>query len=102
MPNLPTGLTQAQFRDRVRNESAIELVWEDHRMWDIRRWLIGEDPGVMSGAFEGLKITKNTDRLFNWSVYTFQTRTFTKNMYLHPFPQPEVLKGNLKQNPGYF
>lgn len=102
MPNLPTGLSQAQFRDRVRNESAIELVWEDHRFWDIRRWLIGEDPGVMSGAFEGLRITKTTDRLFAWTTYTFMTRTFTKNMYLHPFPQPEVLKGNLKQNPGYF
>ncbi|HTL07630.1 MAG TPA: RagB/SusD family nutrient uptake outer membrane protein [Chitinophagaceae bacterium] len=102
MPNLPAGLTQAQFRDRVRNESAIELAWEDHRFWDIRRWLIAEDPGVMSGAFEGLKITKTTDRLFSWSTYTFETRTFNKNMYLHPFPQPEVLKGNLKQNPGYF
>ncbi len=102
MPALPAGLSQAQFRDRVRNESAIELVWEDHRFWDIRRWLIGEDPGVMSGAMEGLKITKTTDRLFAWSTYTFETRSFTKNMYLHPFPQPEVLKGNLKQNPGYF
>jgi starch-binding outer membrane protein, SusD/RagB family len=102
MPNLPIGLSQAQFRDRLRNESAIELVWEDHRFWDIRRWLIGEDPGVMSGAFEGLRITRTTDRLFTWSTYTFETRTFTKNMYLHPFPQPEVLKGNLKQNPGYF
>lgn len=102
MPPLPNGLSQQQFRERVRNESAIELVFEDHRFWDIRRWLIAENEGVMKGAMEGLRINKVNDRMFTWTTWTFETRTFTKNMYLHPFPQAEVLKGNLVQNPGYF
>lgn len=101
MPNLPTGLTQAQFRDRVRNESAIELVFEDHRLWDIRRWLIAEQDGVMKGDFTGLRINKVSDKVYTWTTWTFETRVFNKNMYLHPFPLPEVLKGNLVQNPGY-
>ncbi|WP_375444947.1 RagB/SusD family nutrient uptake outer membrane protein [uncultured Fibrella sp.] len=104
MPNLPTGLTKEQFRQRVRNEIAIELVNDDHRFWDIKRWLIAEEEGVMKGNFEGLQITRTgTSPAFkySWKPYTFETRTFNKNMYLHPFPQAEVLKGNLIQNPGW-
>ncbi|RYC70958.1 RagB/SusD family nutrient uptake outer membrane protein [Spirosoma sordidisoli] len=104
MPNLPAGLTKEQFRQRVRNEIAIELVNDDHRFWDIKRWLIAEEEGVMKGNFEGLQITRTgtaPNYKYTWKPYTFETRTFNKNMYLHPFPQNEVLKGNLIQNPGW-
>lgn len=104
MPNLPTGLTKEQFRQRVRNEIAIELVNDDHRFWDVKRWLIAEEEGVMKGNFEGLQITRTgtaPNYKYSWKPYTFETRTFNKNMYLHPFPQTEVLKGNLVQNPGW-
>ncbi len=101
MPRLPTGLSQADFRIRLRNEIAIELFFDDHRMWDIRRWGIAEEEGVMKGKFEGLQINK-VGTLYSWLPYTFENRTFGKRMYLHPFPQAEALKGNLVQNPGYF
>ncbi len=45
MPDLPVGLSKGQFRERVRNERAIELAFEDHRFWDIRRWMIAENEG---------------------------------------------------------
>ena len=104
MPNLPAGLTQAQFRERVRNECAVELLNDDHRFWDIKRWLIAEEEGVMKGAMQGLQITRTgttPNFKYSWVPYTFETRTFNKNMYLHPFPQNEVLKGGLTQNPGW-
>lgn len=104
MPNLPAGLTKEQFRQRVRNEIAIELLNDDHRFWDVKRWLIAEEEGVMKGSFEGLQITRTgttPNFKYAWKPYTFETRTFNKNMYLHPFPQNEVLKGNLTQNPGW-
>jgi len=101
MPNLPLGLSQSQFRERVRNERALELVFEDHRFWDIRRWLIAENDGVMKGAMYGIKITKLTATTFSYLPYSFGTRTFNKNMYLHPFDLNEVLKGKLVQNPGW-
>jgi starch-binding outer membrane protein, SusD/RagB family len=103
MPDLPSGLTQAQFRERIQNERAIELAFEDHRLYDIRRWKIAEQDGVMTGPAIGLKITKivgSTD--FKYETYTYENRVFNKRMYLHPFyPQTEVLKGYLVQNPGY-
>jgi hypothetical protein len=101
-PDLPSGLSQSQFRDRVRNERAIELFDEDHRLWDIRRWLIAEQDGVMQGDFFGFKIYQNpAPPNFRYEVYKMETRSFKKAMYLHPFPLSEMLKGYLTQNPGY-
>lgn len=102
MPNLPTGLTKEQFRERVRNERAIELAFEDHRLWDIRRWLIAEQEGVMKGAMYGLKIYKIANSTeFRYEPYVIETRSFLPRMYLHPFLNTEVFKGYLIQNPGW-
>ncbi len=103
MPPLPTGLTKEQFRGRVRNERDIELAFEDHRLWDIRRWLIAENEGVMKGPMYGLKsyqIPGNTTE-FRYEPYVFEVRSFNPRMYLHPFQNTEVYKGYLVQNPGW-
>lgn len=107
MPDLPTGLTKEQFRERVRNEIAIEMLNDDHRFWDVKRWLIAQQEGVMQGDFNGLKITRTGSGTtavpykYTWLPYKFETRFFPTKLYLHPLPQNEVLKGNLKQNPGW-
>lgn len=102
MPKLPTTLTKEQFRERVRNERAIELAFEEHRLWDIRRWLIAEDEGVMKGAMYGLIISKIAGSTeFRYEPYVIENRTFAPRMYLHPFQNTEVYKGYLVQNPGY-
>lgn len=104
MPALPASLPQAQFRTRLRNERDIELAFEDHRFWDIRRWMIAEQDGVMAGPMFGLRITRTGTSptfLYSWVPYVFETRTFLKKMYLHPYDLTEVLKGTLVQNPGW-
>lgn len=100
MPNLPTGLSQAEFRRRVHNERAIELAYEGHRLFDLRRWLRAEENGTMRGEFKGLRLRRNGDR-FSYEVFTFEERTFPRALYLHPLPQNEVFKGYLIQNPGW-
>ena len=40
MPNITT--TGDAFKESVRRERRVELAFEDHRFWDIRRWKIGE------------------------------------------------------------
>ena len=104
MPNLPANLSQKQFQDRVRNERAVELAFDSHRFWDVRRWLIAEEEGVMRGSMRGLRITQSgtaPNFLYSWVPFTFETRTFNKNLYLHPLPLAEVLKGQYVQNPGW-
>jgi hypothetical protein len=107
MPLLPPGLSKDEFRQRVRNERDIEMAYENHRFWDIRRWLIAEEEGVMRGKFYGIEITKNAgkaagaDDEFRYRPFIFRTRSFNKNMYLHPFVRTEFLKGGIVQNPGW-
>jgi len=45
MPDLHTKfINKNGFRDRVRNERRIEFCFEEHRLFDVRRWLIGTQP----------------------------------------------------------
>jgi hypothetical protein len=100
MPDLPSGLSKEQFRERVQKERTVELAYEEHRLWDLRRWLKAME--VLNGPFEGIKIYKiDGSAEFRYEPYTFENRTFKERMYLHPFEYNEVLKGYLIQNPGY-
>jgi hypothetical protein len=86
----------------VRNERAIELAFEDHRFWDIRRWMIAEENGVMQGDIWGLKLaTIPNSTEISYTPYIFEQRTFLRKMYLHPFILSEVNKGHIIQNPGW-
>lgn len=103
MPNLPANLTKEEFRARVRNERAVELAFEEHRFWDIRRWKIAGEEGIMKGAFYGLKITPapGNPAESRYEPVVFETRVWNDKQYLHPFPDLEIFKGYLAQNPGW-
>lgn len=38
LPDLPTGLSPEQMRERIKHERRIELAFEVHRFFDVRRW----------------------------------------------------------------
>jgi hypothetical protein len=40
MPDLPSGLTKDQMRERIHREERVEFPYEEHRFWDVRRWKI--------------------------------------------------------------
>ena len=104
MPSLPAGLTQAQMRDRIRNERAVELAFEDHRWYDIMRWKIGVQ--TIAQPIKGMKVIKNANGTFGYSVITLASsyqRTYEEKQNFYPIPRREVQKskGNLTQNPGW-
>lgn len=99
-PDLPAGLSQDEFRDRVRNERAIELAFEDNRFWDIRRWLIAHENEV-GFTMLGIQIRRIQEGKFSYTPYIHQQRVFHMKQYLHPFLQNELDKGYLVQNPGW-
>lgn len=105
MPALPKGLSQSQMRERIKNERDLELCFEDHRMWDIRRWMDAEKDGVMQGDFLGIKVERisgsGITAKCNYELFVFEKRSFNRNMYLHPILENEVNKGYLLQNPGW-
>ncbi len=91
------------FRQAVRHERDIELAFDNHRFWDIRRWMIAEEEGVMTGDMYGIRITRieGNPKEYHYEPYVFETRSWNRRGYLHPFSTNEVNKGYLVQNPGY-
>ncbi len=99
MPVFPNTLTQDQFRTKLRNERRVELAFEDHRFWDVRRWKIGDQ----NLEIFGMTITRDENSNFSYEKKLLETRTFFERMYLYPIPQSEILRSNnkLEQNPGW-
>jgi starch-binding outer membrane protein, SusD/RagB family len=96
--DLPAGISQSEFREEVRDERRVELAFEDHRFWDVRRWEIGSQ----TTDIKGMKITRNADESFDYQKITVQTRPWEDKYYLYPIPQEEIfINGNLAQNPGW-
>ena len=98
MPPLPAGLSQAEMRERIRNEKRVEFAFEDHRFWDVRRWMQG--PEYFGKPLMGVDITRNTDGSFKYTPIKVEDRAFSPKMYLYPIPQGELNIGKgLIQNP---
>ena len=97
MPALEVGLNNDDFWIQYTNERMIELAFEGHRFWDVRRWKEGDK----FREVDLMKITRNTDGTYNYNRET-QNRLWDDKMYFFPIPQAELLKNdNLTQNPGY-
>jgi hypothetical protein len=97
---IPTNINSADFRAKVRNERMVELAFEDHRFWDIRRWMIGLD----TKDIKRTRIEKNntTPVTFTYTTYTTTDRIWDDKMYYYPIPLAEIYKNrNLTQNPGW-
>lgn len=101
MPILPPGLSQDEMRERIRNERRVELAFEEHRFFDVRRWKIAEQTENM--PVMAMKITRKKDGNFDYLVVKAEDRIFHERMYLYPIPETEILKseGALTQNPGW-
>ncbi len=100
MPALPVGLTKDQMRDRIQKERQVELCFEDHRFFDVRRWKKGEQ--LFNRPVTGMRITK-TGTTFTYSRFQVENRIFSTKQYYFPIPQTELNRAplNLKQNPGW-
>lgn len=98
MPAFPAGLTKDQFRLKLQNERRVEMAFEGHRFWDIRRWKIGNT----TKDIYGMEITKNTDGTFNYTKKLIEQRIYEDKMNLYPIPLSEIYKNNkLNQNTGW-
>jgi len=96
----PAGMTQEQMRERLKKERQVELAFEEHRFWDLRRWKDAEV--VLNQPALGMKILFNAaDTTFTYEKFEVESRVFDPRFYWYPIPRKEVLKGYLEQNPGW-
>ena len=102
MPPIPAGLGADEFREMVRLERRIELAFEEHRFYDVRRWLIADETENVPAY--GIEITRNDDGTFTYKrKVALEGRQFLAQHYWLPIPREEILASNnqLEQNPNY-
>jgi hypothetical protein len=116
-PDLDAGLTGDALMERYRNERRIELAYEDHRFWDVRRWMIGPQAYHQTHAVS-VKYFVDADAVdaylkpdgSTWSDPVFEKvdspagdqRTWNDKCYFFPIMRDEIGRNPLLiQNPGY-
>ena len=95
-----TSFTQDEMRNIIRTERTIELAFEGHRFWDIRRWKMGD--GVFNIPVYGMNIKGTTAATF-YQPTLVEPRIFnTPSYYLMPISVADLgTNANLVQNPGW-
>ena len=97
MPIFDESLTKEDFRLKLRNERRVELAFEGHRFFDIRRWKIGTESDVL-----GMKVEKEADGSFTYNRYVLRKNKWEDHYVLYPIPHNELVKNkNLQQNPNW-
>ena len=96
-----SGLSQEAFQEAVMKERRVELAFENHRWFDLKRTMTPEELADFMNAYgEVEKSDPTTDR----GGIPFSAGDFRFEPYeaLFPIPNDEILiNPNLTQNPGY-
>lgn len=91
---------KVKFRERIRNERAVELIFEFHRWHDIRRWKTAKEA---LKHINGVQIIKKQDGSFDYSTFEIpNARNFEEKHYWYPLSlSVEDMMSNFEQNPGW-
>jgi len=91
-------------RDKIRHERKIELAYEGHRYWDVRRWRTAVDE--LTGTKSGLRYvldyeTRKYILLIQDNIDGIPLRFFDYNYYLPLTIARTSSNPNMLENPGY-
>ena len=92
------------LREIVRQERMIELCFEGQRFWDLKRWKIAHE--YLSSPIRGWNILGEKGAQF-YNQYAGPVEVWTANKfsspknYFWPIQSEQVLRANIKQNPGW-
>ena len=106
LPELESGLSQDEMRQEIRLERRLELSFEGHRYFDVRRWMIADQPGSnQGGAFFGMNMDVGaflSDPEFHQRTRAFTRAPWNRRYYFLPYGQREMDRNKeLVQAPGY-
>jgi starch-binding outer membrane protein, SusD/RagB family len=98
MPDIQTGLSKDQMRDKIRHERRIEFAFEEQRFWDVRRWKIGKQT---ENIYSQTIISKD-GKTFKYGFNLLEVRLWDDKYSLFPMWENELMKNpKLVQNPGW-
>lgn len=91
--------------EQIRNERRVELAFEGHRYWDLRRWREAEEK--LTRSFSGIQYvldfaTRKYKVIIHDEIDGDQRPTFPKRSYYFPITKSRIGQNpNLIENPGY-
>jgi hypothetical protein len=76
MPPLAPGLNKSQMQDAVRYERRVELAFEEHRFYDVRRWKIANvtENKPAGGDYHNQKC--------EWKFFIYAKGSFRRSCFL--------------------
>lgn len=87
---------QTAMRNFIHKERTIELAFEEHRWWDVRRWNVAVD--ALGRDIYGIDVAEDG----TISRKVAQKRVWQDRFYLYPIPEAEVWKIGMDfQNDGW-
>ena len=97
----PVTVSGEKLRDKIRNERRVELAFEGHRFFDVRRWGLADK--TENRDLLAMNIQKKEDGSKTYEISLLLKRSFLEQHKLVPIPRTEIDKseGSLVQNPGY-
>lgn len=102
--DVPTDISNSKesMRERILNERAVELSFEEHRWYDVLSLNKGVELFGAANPVKGMKITKNAGNSFSYEVFIHENRVFHPHMHRYPIPNSEIYKSTkLEQNKGW-
>lgn len=97
MPGFTSDITSA-----LRYERQIELVFENNRWYDIRRWKILDKALTDAKGVDITATISNGNEVTVWKQISVEQRQALPKMYWVPIPSDELRRApQLEQNPGY-
>lgn len=97
---LTPGLSKDAMRVIIHNERRVELAFEEHRFYDVRRWK--EAVVTFNKQLNGEQIYLEASGNLTYRDVPVLQMQFSPRMYFAPIPYNEVVKNkNMVQNPGW-
>lgn len=98
-----TGVAMPALADlsqaAIMHERRVELGFEGHRYWDVRRWKLGGT--YFNKPLNRIEITLN-GTAYTYAVKKLEDRVYDdKKMNWYPIPQNEIVKTGWMQNTGW-
>ncbi len=91
--------SQEGMRLLIQNERRLELAFENHRYWDMRRWLL-----PLGQTIKAMRVSRDSQGVESFHVESIEDRSVLNSLkyYYAPLPYDEMRKNpSLKNNLGW-